>query len=244
MAISVRQIFEVNLEGGVVVDGFPSKGLVNAITSECIIRSTKTKMVAVLDSPDFPTLSIISDYLPQFPARIYANEELKIAFFVTELEIDKSMYREIAETMLKWALDHHCRLIISAAGVTIDDENRIDLIEDEINLFAISSIKSGQATIKKYGFSLLKSGTISGIPAILLNEANLLNFEVIVLVVRVIKELPDFRAAATISDAITKIVPGVYCDIRTLVDEAKIIEENIKKIRENQRVTLRGGIYT
>lgn len=66
----------------------------------------------------------------------------------------------------------------------------------------------------------------------------------IVLVVRVIKELPDFRAAATISDAITKIVPGVYCDIRTLVDEAKIIEENIKKIRENQRVTLRGGIYT
>src|ERR687891_55917 len=195
MAISVRQIIEVNLEGGVVVDRFP-------------------------------------------------NEELKIAFFVTELEIDKSMYREIAETMLKWALDHHCRLIISAAGVTIDDEKRIDSIEDEINLFAISSIKSGQATIKKYGFPLLKSGTFSGIPAILLNEANLLNFEVIVLVVRVIKELPDFRAAAIISDAITKIVPGVHCDIGTLMGEAKIIEENIKKIRENQRVTLRGGIYT
>jgi uncharacterized protein len=57
---------------------------------------------------------------------------------------------------------------------------------------------------------------------------------VIVLIVKVIKELPDFRAAATISDAITKMVPGVYCDIRTLVDEAKIIEENTKKIRENQ----------
>jgi predicted ATP-grasp superfamily ATP-dependent carboligase len=67
---------------------------------------------------------------------------------------------------------------------------------------------------------------------------------VIVLVVIVIKELPDFRAAATISDAITKIVPGVYCDIGTLMIEAKIIEDNIKKIRENQRVTLRGGIYT
>ncbi len=43
MVISVRKITEVNLEGGVVVDGFPSAGLVNAITSECIIRSTKTK---------------------------------------------------------------------------------------------------------------------------------------------------------------------------------------------------------
>jgi uncharacterized protein len=244
MVISVRKIMEVNLEGGVVIDGFPSAGLVNAVASECIIRSTKTKMVGVLDSPDFPTLSIISNYLPQFPARIYANEELKIAFFVTELEIDKAMYREIAETMLKWALDHHCRLIISAAGVTIDNEKKIDSVGDETDLFAISSIKSGQATIKKYGFPLLKSGIISGIPAILLNEANLLNFEVIVLAVRVIREVPDFRAAATVSDAITKIVPGVYCDIGTLMVEAKMIEEDIKKIRENQRITLRAGIYT
>ena len=53
--------------------------------------------------------------------RIYANEELK-SLFVTELEIDKSMYREIAETILKWTLDHYCRLIISATGVTTDDE--------------------------------------------------------------------------------------------------------------------------
>src|SRR5919106_6182327 len=128
MVINVRKVAEVNLEGGVVVDGFPSAGLVNAIASECIIHSTKTKMAAVLDSPDFPTLSIISDYLPHFPARIYANEDLKIAFFVTELEIDKAMYREVAETMLKWALDHHCRLIISAAGVTIDNEKKIDSV--------------------------------------------------------------------------------------------------------------------
>ena len=94
------------------------------------------------------------------------------------------MYREIAETMLKWALDHHCRLIISAAGVTMDDKKKINSVEDETDLFAISSIKSGRTIVKEYGFPLLKSGTISGIPAILLNEANLLNFEVIVLVVK------------------------------------------------------------
>jgi len=41
MVISVRKITDVSLEGGVVVDGFPSTGLVHAITSECIIRSTK-----------------------------------------------------------------------------------------------------------------------------------------------------------------------------------------------------------
>jgi uncharacterized protein len=67
---------------------------------------------------------------------------------------------------------------------------------------------------------------------------------VIVLVVKVIREVPNFRAAVVISDAITKIVPGVYCDVGTLMVEAKTIEEDIKKIRENQKVTLREGIYS
>ncbi len=42
-----------------MVDGFPSAGLANAITCECIIRSTRTKVAAVLDSPDFPAISIM-----------------------------------------------------------------------------------------------------------------------------------------------------------------------------------------
>lgn len=105
----------------------------------------------------------------------------------------------------------------------MDNEKKYNPVGDKIDLFAISSIKSGQASIKKYGIPLLKSGTISGIPAILLNEANLLNFEVIVLVVRVIREVPNFREAAVISDA---IVPGVYCDVGTLMVEAKTIEES------------------
>lgn len=244
MVISVRKISEVNLEGGIVIDGFPSAGLVNAIASECIIRSTKTKIAAVLDSPDFPALSIINDYSPQFPARIYVNEDLKTAFFVTEIDIDKSMHREIAKTMMKWAIEHHCKLIVTAAGVPTDKEEIYSPIADAIDLCAISSTKSGLDSVKRYGFPPLKSGTISGIPAILLNEANLLNFEVIALVVRVIREVPDFRAAATISDAITKIVPGVHCDVGTLMVEARTIEENIKKIRENQRIALREAIYT
>jgi hypothetical protein len=39
------------------------------------------------------------------------------------------MYREIAETMLKWALDHYCRLIISTAGVTMDNEKKLNQLE-------------------------------------------------------------------------------------------------------------------
>jgi hypothetical protein len=40
--------------------------------------------------------------------------------------------------------------------------------------------------------------------------------------------MPYFRAAALISNAVTKIVPGVYCDIGTLMVEAKMIEEILR----------------
>lgn len=56
--------------------------------------------------------------------------------------------------------------------------------------------------------------------------------------------MPDFRAAAMVYNAITKIVPGVYCDIETLIVQAKRIEDDIKNIGENHRHTLRKGIYT
>ncbi len=44
-------------------------------------------------------------------------------------------------------------------------------------------------------FSHLRSGTITGIPAILLNEGALTNLDVIVFLVNALPDVPDFRAA-------------------------------------------------
>ena len=71
---------EIDLKGGtvIVMDGFPSSsGLVNAIASECLIHSTGTDLVVFLDSPDFPPISIVNNYVPQYPLRIYVNESSK-----------------------------------------------------------------------------------------------------------------------------------------------------------------------
>src|SRR5581483_531579 len=91
--IDIRKLKNVNMKGGILVDGFPSVGLANAIASECLIHSLKTEFVAVIDSPAFPPLSIIKNAMPNFPARVYANEELKLAIFVTELNLDSTMFR-------------------------------------------------------------------------------------------------------------------------------------------------------
>ncbi len=55
----VHKDTKINIQGGIVLDGFPSTGLVNAIATECLIRSADTELIGVVDSPGFPWLSMI-----------------------------------------------------------------------------------------------------------------------------------------------------------------------------------------
>src|ERR1044071_2272414 len=101
-AIEIRNIREVRLKGGVVIDGFPSIGLANTIASECLIQSQKAELVAIIDSRSFPALSVVRAGRPGFPARVYANQSQGIAVFVSELILDPSLHRAVANMMLNW----------------------------------------------------------------------------------------------------------------------------------------------
>ena len=49
-----------------------------------------------------------------------------------------------------------------------------------------------------------------------------------------LENTPDFHAAAVISEAISKIVPGIHCDIGSMIADAQLDENRIKKIRNSQ----------
>lgn len=247
MVLEIKNIHmdaKINIQGGIVLDGFPSTGLVNAIASECLIRSIGTELIAVVDSPEFPPVSIIENYIPQFPARIYANEKLRVAFFISEVNMGASMERMIAEMILKWALENECRMIVSSSGIVMDSEKgdgKQVLSEQNKNIeqgvksqvMAITSTSSAAKIAGENGFIRFKSGTITGIPAILLNEGALTNFDVIVFLTEVIKDVPDFHAAAVISDAVTKLIPGLSCDLASLMVEAQSAQSHINNIINN-----------
>ena len=139
MVLEIKNIHKdakINIQGGIVLDGFPSTGLVNAIASECLIRSIGTELIAVVDSPEFPPVSIIENYIPQFPARIYVNEKLRVAFFISEVNMGASMERMIAEMILKWALQNECRMIVSSSGIVMDSRRVM------VNKVCLSKIKT------------------------------------------------------------------------------------------------------
>ncbi len=58
-------------------------------------------------------------------------------------------------------------------------------------------------------------GTIGGIPAVLLNQSSQLYIDVIILLVKIIEGIPDFRS----------------CNVPLLLQEAEKIEKEITKIK-------------
>jgi uncharacterized protein len=231
--IEIRKLRNVNLKGGIVIDGFPSVGLANAIASECLVRSVKTEFVAVLDSPAFPPLSIIRDAKPNFPARVYANEELRLAMFTSELSLDPAMFRPVANTMLDWALASNCDLVVSAAGMPYEEGEEAGP-DTTPEVRAVASTPHALKKAADAGILPITSGSVAGIPAILLNEGAWRNYDVIVLLVKVLRDGPDFRAGAAIAEALTRLAPGVSCDITSLLKEAEVMEKVLRKIRSDQ----------
>ena len=256
---------EINLKGGIVIDGFASSsGLVNAIASECLIHSTGTDLVAFLDSPDFPPISVVNNYVPQYPMRIYVNESLKVAFFVSDINIDKVAQRDVAKAVLRWTRENECKLIISAQGIISssssshhsqnrnenkvtgkevsnynnnDTANPTTLTPVPADIYAVASTEAAAKLITKLSnfFTPLRFGTVTGIPAILLNEGTVTNLDVIVFLVNVLRDVPDFRAAAIVSEAISRIIPNLSCDIDGLIVEAQMIENRMKNVRAEQK---------
>jgi uncharacterized protein len=234
MSVSIREVRQVNLKDGVVIDGFPTTGLANAIAAECIIETLGLDLVAVIDSDKFPSLSTIYEGRPYFPARVHANEELKLAVFISELTLRDPLLRPIARSMLDWAQKHGCSLVLSAAGLPAEAGEKLDGIE----VLGVGSTRNATDRIEKAGMRLLEHGAVTGIPAILLSEGRLVNVDVIAFLVRVLKDYPDFRAAATVSQAFGLFAPSCQCDITSLLTEAEKVEKRMRKI---QRESAMGG---
>jgi uncharacterized protein len=238
--IEIRKLKEINIEGGVVFDGFHGIGLTSTITIGCFINSLKTELVGILDSTLFPPMSVIYNSKPNFPARIYANEEKKLAFFVSEAILESSAYRQIAHTILNWSNYNKCKTIISVAGREIEKEDRT---KKEPSLYVISNSPIIMKELNDIGILSLKNGTVNGIPGILLNESNWKNIDVVVFVVDVISGVPDFRAAANVAQVVSKIVPEAYCEIKPLIKEAENIEKNLKMVRSQTSNKFKERMY-
>ena len=218
--INVKEIIPINVENGIVINGFPSTGLTSAIATESLINTTEFELGAIIDSDRFPPISIIKNGLPNYPTRIFVNNNLKVAVFSSYLTLDVSLHKTAARLILNWSKEKKCTTIISSITVK-------GAITDEI--IAVASTGTARGKLVDAGITIAENATIPGIPGVLLNEGMLNGQDVIVLLVSSNKDIPDFTATSNLCNVLSKLVPGVSCNLTKLEKESKIIEQQIQQ---------------
>ena len=225
--IKIKELKKLELENGYLIDGFPSVGFSSAIATESMIHTSQFELAGIVDSESFPPISVIKNGKPNYPTRIFVNQDLKVAAFLSYLTLDQSLHRATAKTMLKWAKKHNIGLILSSVAIKSQDGT------DEV--VVAGNTDSARKKISGAGLKILEHGTIPGIPGMLLNEGSIIEQDVVVVIFHTGGNGPDFKSSAQICSTISQLVPGVSCNIPLLQKEAEKAQEAIKETEEESR---------
>lgn len=255
--IQIYELKRSDLRNAVVIDGFPSVGLVSTITANYLITTLKMEQVGILDSIHFPTVSVVRNAEPLNPVRIYAgslkrdaqNNENSgntntLVVFISEFQPPPNLIKMIASTILDWMQDQGCKLLISPEGLVIDrEDNNTEDYEDDLNYepseeieaYGIGSTENSREMLREYGIPLFQEGVISGVAGVLLNEGKRRNFDVISILAEARPNYPDARAAAKVIESIDKLLLKVGIDVKPLYKEAEGIESRIKAMQKQAK---------
>jgi len=231
--IHIKEINPINVENGILINGFPSSGITSAIATESMINTSNFELGGIIDSEKFPPISIIKNGMPNYPVRVFTNNDLKVAVFSSYLTLDVSLHRSAARLMLDWAKEKKASLILSS--ITVKGTKGTEI-------FGVASTGSARGKLVSAGISVVENATVPGISGVLLNEGMIHGQDVIVLLVSSDKEFPDFQATSNLCNSLSKLVPGVSCNLDKLEKESKIIEQQIKQA-ESDTKDLSDNIY-
>ena len=223
--IRIKETSSINIKNGFIINGFPSTGLTSSMSTELIINTSNFQLAGIVDSDYFPPISIIKNGAPNYPTRIFVNNDLKTAIFSSHIVLDVSLHRNVARKILNWADEKKCSTIISSATIRTDSEE----------IMGIASTGIARGKLVDSGIKIVENAAIPGIPGVLLNEGMMNAQNVIVLLVGSKSDTPDLRASYSLCNGLSKLVPGISCNLSVLEKQAKQIEEEMKQVDTESR---------
>jgi uncharacterized protein len=246
-SVRIYEMKRVDVEGAIVIDGFPSVGLVSSIVANYLIDTLEMQQIGIVESPAFPTVSLVRGGMPQHPVRIYAGSPKgrsgtgladKIVAFVSEFHPAPAIIHPLATTILDWAQDQHCAMLISPEGLGIDkgpaDKKapRSPRIQD-VKVYGVASTAKARDLYIEPNVLPFTEGVITGIAGVLLNEGRRRGFDVLTFLAEAEAEYPDARAAAKVIETINRILLRSPLDPDPLYHEAERIEQQLLSIQRS-----------
>ncbi|UCF11741.1 MAG: proteasome assembly chaperone family protein [Thermoplasmatales archaeon] len=240
--VEIVDFEDTDLSDAIVIAGFPSIGLVSTIVANYSIDALGLRQVGALNSPYFPTLSVVHTGEPLSPVRIYAGKletGEKIVVFVSEFKPKPNLITSLSNAIMNWVKKKGCKLLISPEGMVV--EGKPSKEEDDIvDAYAIGSTEKARQLLQSMNIPQFKNGIIAGVSGVLLNKGKHENIDVISILSEAHPNYPDARAAASAITVIGTII-GVKINVAPLYDEAERIEKQLQKFHKQAKPVVSGA---
>ncbi len=245
--VRIYEIKRVDVEGALVIDGFPSVGLVSSIVANYLIDTLEMEQIGIVECPSFPTVSLVRDGKPQHPVRIYAGSPPntragrvadRIVAFISEFQPPPNVIHPLATAILTWVQEQRCGLLVSPEGLVVEPApGSRDKVRShrppEVKVYGIASTRRAQELYIEPNVTPFLEGVITGIAGVLLNEGRRRGCDVLTFLAEANPEYPDARAAAKIIDTINHILLRSSLDPEPLIHEAERIEQQLLTIQRS-----------
>ena len=234
-SVKIHEIVKQNLKGAVLIDGFPSIGLVGTIVANFLINTLKLEQIGIIDSPRFPAISVVKAGEPHSPMRLYSGEQVcndgtcnQVVVCVSEFTPPAEITKDLVNSLLDWAEKNGCTKVISAEGFNSGPKEK----GKENEIYGITSTEGSRVWIEEAKVKPFTYGTVGGITGALLNEGKIRKMNVLGLLAEVSEDLPDARAAASVIKAIDELLLAIELDPEPLLKEAESLEQEVKVVRD------------
>jgi uncharacterized protein len=238
--LEIVEYKKTDLSNSLLIVAFPTVGLISSIAGHFIVDTLKLEEIGAIISKEFMPATVIHNYKPSPPVRIYAGEKKcgpdgkceQVAVIISEFMPPYTIVKPVADLILDWAEKKGCKAIVSVEGT-----HAVGKEKEKMNVFGIGSNKTMVNFLKRHKIKDTKEGMITGVNGVLLYQGVLKNKDVMCLLSEAQSNFPDSRAAGNLLEKIDIMLPEIKIDPEPLYKEAELIEKKLHKFLKQSKPT-------
>jgi uncharacterized protein len=207
--------------------------LVGLIATMHMIETLNMKLIGYIESKLFPPVIVLHNGEIQSPIKIYAKDN-NIAI-VSEIPIPATAIYELSDALIKHIKNWKPAQVILLHGIPVP--NRLNL--EAVKTYAIGTNDETRKIIADNKIEQMDTGVIVGLKAIFLWESVKKDIPTIALGAESFLEYPDPGAAASVVEALNKLLK-LDLDVEALLNRAEELRVRMRDLMRRTQENMRG----
>jgi uncharacterized protein len=245
-AVTIRENEPLDLSSAMLLECFPTIGLVSTIAASYLVTQLKLKLVGTITAPWLPPVAVVYDGKPLPPVRLYGGDKVcgidgncdQLFVMMSEFATPDLGVYPLADALLDWAHARGCREIVSLEGLAAETPalesgpERVALPKGHAKVWGVATTERTKLMLEREKVERMEAGVITGVSGVLLWLAAQRGVDTVCLLAEAFKEFPDARAAAELVRVVDALLKVIEVDLTPLMKQAEELESQIKRAVE------------